>query len=131
MCRRNITLLIPPCPVKAKCVPVTTAPPKTTKPCILAKCIDTYEPVCGSDGITYANECIALYSDCERQQSGFTIVHKGACEVPCVLALCLDEDKPVCGSEGVTYKNKCHALYTSCDRQESIGFTITEGPCEA
>lgn len=75
----TVQCLITPCPVIAKCVPVTTAPPKTTKPCILAKCIDIYEPVCGSDGITYASECIALYSDCERQQSGFTIAHKGAC----------------------------------------------------
>lgn len=74
-------------------------------------CPDDATPVCGADGVTYANRC-----DAER--AGVELAHAGACETACY-----EIYSPVCGADGVTYPNDCYA--------ERAGVSIARrGACE-
>ncbi|MEZ5041481.1 MAG: T9SS type A sorting domain-containing protein [Saprospiraceae bacterium] len=76
---------------------------------ISLNCGDTYDPVCGCNGITYRNACYA-------EASGITFYTQGTCNNTCVDPWAMDPDPvctqvyaPVCGCNGVTYPNECTA----------------------
>ena len=85
-------------------------------------CGEENEPVCGCDGFTYQNSCLA-------EASGITFYTQGSCNTICVdpntmdpYANCVNVYEPVCGCNDVTYTNACAA--------ESAGVvSYTSGAC--
>eukprot|EP01080_Neovahlkampfia_damariscottae_P004714 gene4714-8298_t len=103
------------------------------------KCFCTQEvnPVCGSNGVTYQNACLAACA-------GVTVASQGACamgtsgngmtmqncQCKCTTAMgtsgngngCSSKFHPVCGADGITYLNSCVAT--------AAGVTIvSQGAC--
>ena len=100
-------------------------------------------PVCGSDGVTYANRCELRRESC-RARKYIVERHEGHCAAPvpmlevadcrrilCARGLCLDGQcicaasarcsaagERICGSDGQWYANECALFNASCARLE-------------
>uniref|UniRef100_A0A673LLL6 Agrin n=1 Tax=Sinocyclocheilus rhinocerous TaxID=307959 RepID=A0A673LLL6_9TELE len=112
--------------------------------CVCPKgCLETRQPVCGSDGMTYENECklnveactkqldlrVVAHGECSEYRKtkiktcGSTVCSWGArcVQNQCECQQCTGQPvKPVCGSDGNTYNNDCELRLASCKKQRKI-----------
>lgn len=90
-------------------------------------CPNVFQPVCGSNGQTYSNECQLKIAVCQGEQ--VTQVSEGECgrPGPACMQLCSADYKPVCGSDGRTYPNECNLEVAACNGRDVR--KISEGEC--
>jgi hypothetical protein len=95
-------------------------------------CPESYDPVCGCDGVTYGNECFADAAKVSVDHAGPCGICGGIAGIPCddgefcrfepgqcccdffgtcepIPEECPGVCDPVCGCDGTTYKNECAA----------------------
>uniref|UniRef100_I3LGD9 Agrin n=1 Tax=Sus scrofa TaxID=9823 RepID=I3LGD9_PIG len=109
-----------------------------------SECVASAQPVCGSDGHTYASECELHVHACTHQIS-LHVASAGHCQTcgesvcafgavclagQCVCPRCEHPPPgPVCGSDGVTYRSACELREAACQQQRQIE-EARGGPCE-
>ncbi|XP_040461072.1 double-headed protease inhibitor, submandibular gland-like isoform X1 [Falco naumanni] len=104
-------------------------------------CPRNYDPVCGTDGVTYPNQCslcreILVRRDLDKKHDGKCVKldctgylkSRSGYPVPCTL-----EYRPICATNGVTYTNKCafcHAVANGLDiDMQSDGECVQQIEC--
>lgn len=100
--------------------PIETEIVKVTKTKYVATtvypCAYDFNPVCGSDGLTYQNKCILESTSKENKYKGLPPID-AVDESKCTECKCKYVDLPVCTLDGVTYPNECEL---SCENQRRI-----------
>ncbi|NXJ74266.1 IOV7 protein, partial [Trogon melanurus] len=106
-------------------------------------CPKIFEPVCGTDGVTYSHECeICSYN--KHHNTSVKKAHDGECKrepntIDCsryqrteidghVLVGCPRILEPVCGSDGFTYNSECAICAYNADHRTNIS-KIHDGEC--
>ncbi|GBN45966.1 Agrin [Araneus ventricosus] len=100
--------------------------------------------VCGTDGVTYKNDCEMRVAACEKEQY-IMVGSRGPCDLcqnvhckhgarceggHCICAFdCPDAYDPVCGSDGTTYRNDCEMRRGSCQKGINLA-TVFFGECD-
>ncbi|XP_076133453.1 agrin [Alosa pseudoharengus] len=108
------------------------------------ECVDTQQPVCGSDGTTYENECELNVRAC-TEQLDLKVVAQGECKTcgsvvcgwgarcvqnQCECPECQNQPyKPICGSDRNTYDNDCELRVASCKLKKKID-VLKPGTCD-
>ena len=76
--------------------------------------------ICGSDGNSYSNACVANCSNISVAYNGRCL----DCNLPCSMNL-----QPVCGVNNLTHLNLCHLLCISRFQYQSEGWCSEQANC--
>ncbi|ETV75338.1 hypothetical protein H257_10200 [Aphanomyces astaci] len=101
-------------------------------------CSREFNPICGSDGVTYSNPCLFRFAQCKKPS--LTLHARGQCDathlkqVECAgPRVCTRELDFVCGSDGVSYTNPCFFRFAQCDNPKLTlhagGKCVTKEEC--
>ncbi len=91
-------------------------------------CDALFNEVCGTDNVTYENECVLEGARCFLKRD-MTTLHLGACKGRCDGFCPIGvEYEPVCGGDGRTYINKCYLHEKNC-REKTDVQVAHDGPC--
>merc|ERR1712157_96979 len=93
-------------------------------------CAFNYDPVCGSDGQTYSNQCFLDMENCRNRYLEINVAYSGECfskRSECAEYCPLNYD-PVCGSNGKTYSNECALEVENCQKKSRVS-VIKRGKC--
>ncbi|XP_017768804.1 PREDICTED: serine protease inhibitor dipetalogastin-like [Nicrophorus vespilloides] len=91
------------------------------------QCPFEHNPVCGSDGKSYASKCVLNCAS--RKSDGLTLAYESVCtdNVDSVICICPNVFAPVCGSDGKNYLNACQL---KCNVLEHPDLTaVSRGKC--
>ncbi|XP_054024393.1 ovomucoid [Dryobates pubescens] len=107
-------------------------------------CSEIVGPICGSDGITYSNECLLCTYNIEYG-TNVSKDHDGECKegapVDCSkypnttneegkeVLVCSKDSSFVCGTDGITYDNECQLCVRSIESGRSIR-KKSDGECK-
>ncbi|XP_072039204.1 uncharacterized protein [Amphiura filiformis] len=87
-------------------------------------CTQIYEPVCGTDGVTYSSRCVLGREACTVNEN-LRAAYAGECvvvaptEPPCP-DVCPQDYSPVCGTDGQTYGNQCQLQLEACNTNKQL-----------
>ncbi|KAM6981821.1 agrin isoform 3-T3 [Tautogolabrus adspersus] len=109
-----------------------------------SECVNSHQPVCGSNGITYQSECDLHVQAC-NEQTDIRVVSQGECKTcgntvcawgarcvqnKCECPQCIGEAfSAVCGSDGTTYNSECELRLSSCMQKRRID-VAKPGSCD-
>uniref|UniRef100_A0A8C8EQQ4 Agrin n=1 Tax=Oncorhynchus tshawytscha TaxID=74940 RepID=A0A8C8EQQ4_ONCTS len=108
-------------------------------------CLQTPDPVCGSDGHSYGSHCEMRATGCALQRE-IHIQHRGPCDEACANCSfgaicdgqsgscvcpqeCVESHQPVCGSDGSTYDSECELHVRACSKQLDLR-VLAQGECK-
>ncbi|XP_071826250.1 double-headed protease inhibitor, submandibular gland-like [Apostichopus japonicus] len=95
-------------------------------------CFSMFQPVCGTDGLTYGNQC-ELENAKECVYSAIKLAHDGECtdssSTSACPQFCTRDYRPVCGSDGETYSNYCVLLRERCQTKDTSLVRANDGSC--
>ncbi|KAG7168011.1 Agrin-like 6, partial [Homarus americanus] len=100
-------------------------------------CTLEYDPICGSDNLTYNSQCHLKSANCRKRSLGgvgVTMAFQGPCvaalpQGPVCNQLCDKSLKYVCGSDGETYNNPCLLAHANCLNPFASITVASEGRC--